>query len=72
MNGTPIDINSLAETSKPSLRRIPPAAMFADAPTGVILPPSVAPANRPKYSTVGKFNFPNSVKWGRVWVRILW
>lgn len=53
VNGTLIFIKSLALTSYPSFFRIPREVIFADAPIGVRLPPSVAPATSPKYSTVG-------------------
>ena len=40
-------------TSQPFLRRMPIAAMLADAPIGVILPPRVAPVRSPKNRTYG-------------------
>ena len=44
---------SLEETLYPSLFKMPIAAIFALAPTGVKLPPRVAPINNPKYRTYG-------------------
>ena len=46
-------MKSAKVTISPFLRRIPTAVIFADAPTGVRLPPSVAPQSNPKYSIVG-------------------
>ena len=48
VKGMPMRMKSPVLTSYPSLRRMPMAAMFADAPMGVRLPPSVAPVSKPK------------------------
>ena len=50
VRGTPIFIKSLKETSYPSFFNNPTAAILADAPIGVKLPPKVAPDNKPKYN----------------------
>ena len=48
VKGTLIFINSLFETVYPFSRSIPNEAMFAEAPIGVMFPPSVAPLKSPK------------------------
>ena len=48
VKGTPILQKSPKDTWYPSFFSIPVAATFADAPTGVRLPPSVAPLSNPK------------------------
>ena len=52
VKGIPILKKSVFLTVYPSLRRIPIPVIFADAPIGVQLPPSVAPESNPKYRTV--------------------
>ena len=47
VKGTPMRRKSLVRTRSPFLRRMPMAAMLADAQMGVRLPPSVAPVSRP-------------------------
>ena len=47
VKGTPYFMKVVALTSCPSLRKMPMPAMFADAPIGVRLPPSVAPQSSP-------------------------
>lgn len=50
VKGMPILKKSALATSCPSFLRMPMAVMLAEAPMGVMLPPSVAPESRPKYS----------------------
>ncbi len=50
VKGTPIFMKSPKEVECPSFFRMPTAVMLALAPIGVMLPPSVAPVRRPKYS----------------------
>ena len=47
VKGMPMRMKSLVETLYPSFCRMPIPAMLAEAPMGVILPPSVAPMSRP-------------------------
>ena len=56
VKGIPILKKSEFFTVYPSLRRIPIPVIFALAPIGVQLPPSVAPDSRPKYNTVGSMS----------------
>ena len=48
VNGTEILIKALFETSYPFFFKMPIPVILAEAPTGVMLPPSVAPVSRPK------------------------
>ena len=53
VNGTPIFIKSANVTISPFFLKMPTAVIFADAPTGVRFPPSVAPQSSPRYRSVG-------------------
>ena len=48
VNGTEILIKALFGTSYPFFFKMPIPVILAEAPTGVIFPPSVAPVSRPK------------------------
>ena len=65
VNGMPMRMKSLVETLYPSFCRMPIPAMLAEAPIGVMLPPSVAPISRPnanRYSNLTVMRFVQNEK----------
>ena len=53
VNGNPILINCLNLRTCPSFFKIPDATILAEAPIGVILPPTLAPINKPNRKREG-------------------